>query len=159
MKQKALAKMAAEDAKRWAAAEMFYGEGAGTRRKLLDAELDQKRRQYGDTDFGGPSYGDLFVWAYQDLDMNKFAEAAIKERKALDRAAKAGQNFRALKSGNLNNLTTGVFVIVGTGYVLHATGYDKKIAVEAKKVWRRAKVEYKFRKARMEGRNVERING
>lgn len=146
-------KMAEADAKRWAAAEMFYGEGAGTRRKLLNAEIETKLVEYADTD-----YADLFNLAYEHLDMDKFAKAAIKERQHLDRMAKAGKNLRALKSGNLNNLSTGVFVVVGAAYLAHATGYDKKIQAEAKKLYKKAKVEYKFRKARMQGRNVERID-
>jgi hypothetical protein len=107
MKQKALEAMAADDAKRWAAAEMFYGEGAGTRRKLLNAELGER--------FDDPVYNELFNNAYDKLDLNKFAQQAIKERKSIDRAAKAGRNFRAIKSGNLGNLSTGVFVVLYRG--------------------------------------------
>ncbi len=35
-------KLAATDAAKWARAEMFFGEGAGTRRKLLDADITHK---------------------------------------------------------------------------------------------------------------------
>ena len=140
MKSK-IEKMAAADAQRWAAAEMFYGDGAGTRRKLLNAELQERLVRLADTD-----YADLFNLEYELLDMNKFAQAAIKERKSIDRAAKAGKNLRALKSGNLNNLSTGVFVVVGLAWVAHQTGYDKKIEAEAKKAWARVKLEYTVRK-------------
>lgn len=34
---------AKKDAKRYADAKMYYGKGAGTRRKLLKAEIDKKR--------------------------------------------------------------------------------------------------------------------
>lgn len=119
-------KMAQQDAEKWAAAEMFYGEGAGTRRKLVGAELEARFAKI-------PGYAEAYDAAYAKLDMNKFAQAAIKERKAIDRAAKAGQNFRAIKNGNLNNLSTGVFLVVGLGWAAHVTGYDKKALIAAKK--------------------------
>lgn len=146
---KKLEKLAQVDAQRWAAAEMFYGEGAGTRRKLLDAELSTKLVD-GD-------YENAFYNAYEALDKTKFAEMAIKERKNLDRAAKAGKNFRALKNGNINGLSSGIFIVVGAAYLAHTTGYDKKIEAEAKKWYGKARVEVKYRKARFQGRNVTKI--
>jgi hypothetical protein len=139
MSDKAVKKMAEKDAERWAAAEMFYGEGAGTRRKLLNAEILTKSQ---DT-----LYAKTLHEAYEKLDMNKFAEMAIKERKALDRAAKASQNMRALKNGNYQNLTTGVAVVVGLGYAAHVTGYDKVIIAEAKKAKAWVVMKYKMKKA------------
>lgn len=132
-------KMAQLDAERWAAAEMMYGEGAGTARKLMNAELQSKFMDH-------PEYEPLFMQAYGRLDMNQFAKAAIKQRKALDRAAKAGQNFRALKSGNHANLSTGVFVVVGVAVVAHKTGYDKVITDKIKKVWQEKQMEQKLKK-------------
>lgn len=145
-------KMAVQDAERWMAAEMAYGEGSGTRRKLLNAEIQGKLISHADTD-----YADLFNLTYEGLDLNKYAQLAIKERKALDRAAKASKNFRALKSGKLNNLSTGVFLFVGFAYMAHTTGADKVIEAHAKSLYRKAKIEIQFRKARMQGRNVEKI--
>jgi hypothetical protein len=120
-------KMASKDAERYLAAEMFYGEGAGVRRRHMDAEVFQKQ-----TD---PLYYDAFMKAYESLDLDKFAKAAIKERAKIDRLAKAGKNMRALKSGNINGLSTGIFVVVGVAYVAHQTGYDKKVEAEMKKQW------------------------
>ena len=148
--EKKLAAMAKKDAERAAFADMFYGEGAGTHRKLLKAELTPKFEEI-------EGYTEAFDAAYNSLNMNKFAEAAIKERKRLDRAAKAGRNLRALKSGNYSNLTTGVAVVVGAAYLAHATGYDKKIEAEARKLYKKAKTEIKFRKMKAQGLNVERI--
>lgn len=131
-------KMALTDAQRAAAADMFYGEGAGTRRKLLNAELAPKMKM--------PGYFEAFESAYNKLDMNKFAEQAVKERKKIDRAAKTSQNLRALKNGNINGLTTGVFVVAGGVWLAHQTGYDKKAEAEMKKLWARAKQTWKVRK-------------
>jgi hypothetical protein len=145
-------KLAQKDAETWTAAEMFYGEGAGTRRKLVGADVDHKIATM-------PGYLEAFEHAYAGINRTEFAERALRERKALDRAAKASQNLRAIKSGNLNNLTTGVAVVVGAAYLAHATGFDKKIEAEAKRMYKKAKVEFKFQKARLQGRNVEKIFG
>lgn len=142
-----LEKMAQQDAEMWLAAEMAYGEGAGNRRKLTWAQIQGKG-----ADIDG--YIDAFESAYANLDLTKFAERAIKERKNMDRAAKAGKNLRAIKSGNLNNLSTGIFVAVGVVWVAHQTGYDKKAGAEAKKLWQRAKDEYTVRK---EGRKIRHL--
>lgn len=135
-------KMVQKDAERWAAAEMFYGEGAGTRRKLINAEILTKTQD--------PAYEIALTEAVNKLDMTKFAEAAIKERKAIDRAAKASRNFRALKNGNLQNLTTGVFVAYGTYWVCKQTGYDKKIEAEARKAKAWVTMKYRIHKAKKE---------
>lgn len=150
MKIAKLEKMALNDAQRAMAADMFYGEGAGTRRKLLQAEIWPKV----DTIEG---YREAFDRAYESLDLTKYAEMAVKERKALDRAAKVGKNVRALKSGNLQNLTTGVAVVVGLGIAAHATGLDVIAYEESKRLYRKAKTEIKFRVARAQGRNVEKL--
>lgn len=42
------AKLASKDAKRFAEAKMFYGKTAGTKRKLLKAELDKRRKIFQD---------------------------------------------------------------------------------------------------------------
>lgn len=154
MKTETLTKLAQKDAERWAAAEMFYGDGAGTRRKLLSAELDTK--------YNMPGYYEAFYEAYQKLDMNKFAENAIKERMKLDRAAKTGQNLRALKRGNLRGLSNGVFILATGYYVFYQTEAGVQVRlrteIEARKYYRKAKAEIKFRKARAQGRNVEKID-
>lgn len=143
-------KMAQEDAYKYAFAELFFGEGAGIRRRLVNAEVTEKM-------FSIDGYEDAFNRAYNMLDKTKIAESAVKYRKSLDRAHKAGKNLRAIRSGNLQNLSTGVFVVIGAAYVAHVTGYDKKIEAEAKKLYKKARIEVKYRKARWQGRNVEKI--
>ena len=145
-------KMAAKDAYRLASAEMAFGEGAGTARKLINAEIDQKLLTYADTD-----YNDLLRLEYELLDRGKLAKKAIQNRKVLDLSAKAGQNFRAVKSGNLNNATTGVAVIIGIYMVAKKTGYDKVVEAKAKEFYKKAKTEVKYRRLRAQGKNVEKI--
>lgn len=150
MKQKDMEKLAAQDAYEYGVAQMFYGEGAGTRRKLLDVVI-------GDRIHDIPGYEMAFETASARLNQTELAEIAIKQRKSLDRAAKAGQNFRALKNGNMKNLSTGVFIVAGVVMVAHQTGYDKVVEAKAKELYKRAKVEVKFRWMRAQGRNVDRI--
>lgn len=147
---KKLEKMAAKDAYDYGVAQMFFGEGAGTRRKLLDAVIGDKIRDI-------PGYEMAFENAASRLNQTELAEIAIKERKNIDRAAKAGQNFRAIKNGNLNNMTTGIFIIAGVVMVAHQTGYDKVVEAKAKDLYKNAKTEIKFRWMRAQGRNVDRI--
>jgi hypothetical protein len=147
-----LEKIAKQDAEDYGLALMFFGEGAGTRRKLISAVVDQKVN-----DIEG--YAEAFDNAFGQLDQMEMAERALAERKKIDRAAKAGKNIRALKNGNLRGLSTGVFIAVGVVWIAHETGYDKKIEAEAKKLYKKAKIEIKFRKARWQGKNVTKIVG
>lgn len=73
------AKLASHDAKRYADAKMFYGKTAGTRRKLLKAELDKKKSQM-------PGYEDAFNKALGNVDYAKSAKKAVVERKTKDAA-------------------------------------------------------------------------
>lgn len=122
-------KMAAADAARWAAAEMAYGEGAGTRRRLLDAELSSR--------WNIPGYMDAFEGAYDKLDMDKFAKAAIKERKLADTSNYVSKNVRALVRGDVRNVSPSLLVLVAGGYFAHKQGYDKVVL-------QRVKVEYRL---------------
>ena len=56
---------------------MFYGNGAGTKRKLLKAELDKKKRTI-------PGYKDEFDKALEKVDYSKSAKKAIRTRKTKD---------------------------------------------------------------------------
>lgn len=148
MKQKVIEKIAAQDAYDYGFAQMFFGEGAGTKRKLIGTIVDQKMQDI-------PGYAEAFDAAFGELNQMEIAEAALKHRKYLDRTAKASQNIRALKNGKLNNLSTGLFVAAGVGIVLHQTGYDKVIEREVKIRYNRAKTEFKIWKA---GRNQNKEN-
>ncbi len=137
---KKLDKIAAQDAYDYGFAQMFFGEGAGTKRKFIGNIVDQKMQDI-------PGYSEAFDKAFGELNQIEIAEAALKHRKALDRSAKAARNFRAARSGNYGNLTNGIAAAVCVYVVLYNTGYDKKIEAEAKKAWLRVKTEYKARKA------------
>lgn len=75
-------KLASKDAKRYADAKMFYGKTAGTKRKLLKAELDKKKSTI-------PGYEDEFNKALGTVDYAKSAKKAVVTRKAKDTAYRA----------------------------------------------------------------------
>lgn len=73
------ARLASKDAKRFADAKMFYGETAGTKRKLLNAELNKKKARM-------PGYEEAFNKALQEVDYAKSAKKAVTKRHAIDTA-------------------------------------------------------------------------
>lgn len=70
-------RLAAKDAKRHADAKMFYGKGAGTRRKLLNAELEKKKKDI-------PGYKDAFEKSLGNVDYAKSAVKAKRDRTRKD---------------------------------------------------------------------------
>jgi hypothetical protein len=134
-----ITKLASKDAAEWARAEMFFGEGAGTRRKLLWADIYQKFEHV-------PEYHEAFLKSYGSQNMAEHAIKAAKERKHIDRMAKAGKNVKGLLRGDRRGLSTGVLVIVAIGYVAHQTGYDEVIIAKSKRQYRKIKVRLAVRK-------------
>ncbi len=128
-------KVAAKDASDWARAEMFFGEGAGTRRKLIIAEIGEKNRSI-------PGYPEAFSKAYHKQNFADHAIKAAKERQRLDRSNVIGKNLRALGRGDSRGLSTGVMVVVVVGYYAHQTGYDKVALAEVKKYHRKLKAKF-----------------
>ena len=75
--QKKVDKLASKDAQRFADAKMFYGKTAGTKRKLLKAELDKKKKTI-------PGYEDKFNNFLDNVDYAKSAKKAVVKRKSMD---------------------------------------------------------------------------
>lgn len=136
-----LNKMVMKDAAEWARAEMFFGEGAGTRRKLLNAEIAQKGTTI-------PGYAEAFEEAYSMQDMAEHALKATKERRHIDRTAAVSKNAKAIMRGDRRGMSTGVLIVVGIAVVAHQTGYDEVAIKEIKKYYKKAKAEIAVRKLR-----------
>lgn len=125
-------KIARQDAHEWARAEMFFGAGAGTRRKLLQAEIEGKRGRI-------PGYADLFDQYYSEQNFADHAIAAAKERKRIDRMVALKKNTRGSLTGNPKSMSTGL-LLVGAAYVFATqTGLDEILKEEAKRTYRKAK--------------------
>lgn len=73
-------KVAKKDAKRYIDAKMYYGEGAGNRRKLLKGELDKKMKD--------PRYKEAFDKYVSEVDLSRSVNRAKAERTARDTAKK-----------------------------------------------------------------------
>ena len=69
-------KEASKDAKEYARAKMYYGEGAGTRRKLIKNTVEEKSKD--------PGYKEAFDYAMSKQDMEKHVQGAKRERKVND---------------------------------------------------------------------------
>lgn len=134
-------KLAAKDAAKWAYAEMFFGEGAGTRRKLLSAEIAHKVENISE-------YNEAFNKAYSKQNFANLAVKAAKERQHIDRSVKVSKNVRGLLGGNRQGLSTGVLILVTVAVVANQTGYDKVIIKQAKKYYRMLQINIEVSKLR-----------
>lgn len=129
-------KVAKADAFNWARAEMFFGAGAGTRRKLLEAEIAHKVETIS-------GYHEAFNKWYQQQNFADHAIAAAKERKKIDRLASFKRNGRGILTGNRRQLTNTVLTGIVVYGVLVETGLDEPIKAEVKKRYAQAKVQVK----------------
>ena len=82
---------ARKDANEFAKAKMFYGEGAGTRRKLIKAKVESKAGK-------DPNYKKAFDHHLSNQDMGKRAEKARGERKRKDVVKGTAKTARGVKN-------------------------------------------------------------
>jgi hypothetical protein len=92
--------LAKKDAKRYTDAKMFYDKTAGTRRKLLKAELDKKIKNV-------PGYEKAFNQHLESVDKAKSAQKAVSERNRIDNTQK-GRSLLKKVLGVTGSLTVGV---------------------------------------------------
>ncbi len=113
---------AGKDAKEFARAKLFYGEGAGTRRKLIKAKVEAKAKKDG-------TYKKAFDFQFEKQDLGRAAEKARSERRRKDVKSKTGKNARALNRA-INGPFAGPVVVAGGMAAYGAakqSGLDKKI--------------------------------
>lgn len=120
---------ARRDAREYARAQMYYGEGAGTRRKLITATVDAKAHR-------DPAYERAFHDELSRQDMAEHASKARRERQRTDAVSSVKQNSKAVISGNYQNMQSGALLVVVVGYFVHQTGVDKL-------VWEKGKTYYR----------------
>lgn len=118
-------KEARRDAQEFARSQMYYGEGAGTRRKLISATVESKSDR-------NDRYARAFRQELAHQDMAEHAIKARKERERHDRAQMVQRNVRGLTSGNYQNLSTGVLIVGAVAYFAHQTGIDRQIYDKAR---------------------------
>ena len=103
-------RQAKKDAKEYARAKMFYGEGAGTRRKLIKAQVQERsKNEY---------YKKQFDSYLESQNMEKHAKAATSERHrkdAVNTTKKTARGIKNLALGTGASVTVGAAAIYG-GY-------------------------------------------
>lgn len=128
-------KQAAKDAYEYALADLFFGEGAGTRRKLISTKVSWNSEHI-------PGYKAALDKALAQVNFAQISEQAVKERKKIDRLHSASKNLKALGRGDLRGASTAVVVLATVAVVAHEAGFDRVAVVEAKKAHRKAKAKY-----------------
>lgn len=116
-------KMAKVDAEEFTRAKLFYGEGAGTRRKLIKATVEERSKD--------PLCKKAFDHHVDKTDLAKRSDQAHKERKRTDRkkaTKKTAKGVGHIVRGNSQYANTAAVVTVGAAGYAHRKGYDKKAA-------------------------------
>lgn len=121
--QHKIERTAKSDAKEFARAQQFYGEGAGTRRKLIKATVEGRSKNVA-------GYKEAFDRHLANQDMAKHASKAKSERKRKDVAkgtAKTARGIKNIINGNAAYASLGATLLVGGALAAHKTGIDKVI--------------------------------
>lgn len=121
-------KEAAKDANEFARAKLFYGEGAGTRRKLIKAKVETKSKQ-------DPNYKKAFDHHLDRQDLGRHAEKARGERRRKDTKAsvrKTGNAVNRAINGPFAGSAAIALVGAGAAYAKR-TGLDKRVVSEVRK--------------------------
>lgn len=114
---------ARKDAKEFARAKVFYGEGAGNRRKLIKATVEGKSKK-------DSSYKKAFDAHLDRQDTSKHASKARSERKRKDVKKSTGKTFRGVSHmlrGNPQYASAAAATLVGGALYIHRSGIDKAI--------------------------------
>lgn len=114
---------AKKDAIEFTKAKMYYGEGAGTRRKLIKATVESKTK-------ANPSYKKAFDYHVERTDMSKRADQARSKRKVEDVKSGTAKTFRGISHylrGNTQYASAAAATIAASAMYMHRTGMDQKI--------------------------------
>ena len=118
-------RQAKKDAKEYARAKMFYGEGAGNRRKLIKARVEERSKD--------AEYKSRFDEHLSRQDMSKHADKAQMERHARDAVNTTAKTIRGVYHPAMGDFAK-VSASAATVYALaHATGVDKKVTAWGKR--------------------------
>lgn len=113
---------ARKDAKEFTSAKMYYGDGAGTRRKLIKAKVNQKSKD--------PSYKKAFDHYVENTNMAKRAEQARGKRKRTDTSnsiRKTARGIGHMARGNSRYASLAAAGIFTAAVAAHKSGMDKKL--------------------------------
>ena len=111
---------ARKDAKEYATAKMYYGEGAGTRRKRINTIVNQRSKD--------AAYKKAFDYYSENQDMAKRGAAARAERRTRDAASTTARTARGLvniAAGNIRRASSLAITVASAYAIAKATGADK----------------------------------
>ena len=114
---------AKNDAKESATAKMYYGEGAGTRRKRINTVVNQRSKD--------AAYKKAYDYYYEQQDMAKVGAKARTQRKTRDAAKTTTKTARGLiniANGNSRFASTLALSIAAAYGIARKTGADKVVA-------------------------------
>lgn len=110
---------ARKDAKEFARAKMYYGEGAGNRRKLIKATVAEKSKS--------KVYADEFERSLSTQNMANHAAKAKRERAINDAKNTAGKWGRGIVNIATGNASRAAASVVATYAFMKVTGLDQVI--------------------------------
>ena len=147
---KQIDKIARKDARRYAEAKMYYGEGAGNRRKLLKAELDRKKKD--------PRYAKRFEEYAANENYASAANKAKFERGARDTGKKVKRVAKAV--GGVAVVAAGIYYAANKDKVDRVVNNAINTGIDKVKSWKRSSDEAASRKFvdDMFRRNAENLN-
>lgn len=122
---------AKKDAQEFARAKMFYGEGAGTRRKLINNSVAAKSKR-------DPAYKKAFDHHLENQDLSKHASKARSERKRKDTVnstTKTVRGIRHIMNDNPQYASAAAVLIFGAAGAAKKAGLDKKAVGLAKETY------------------------
>ena len=141
---------AKRDANKFAKAKMYYGEGAGTQRKLIKATVESKRKK-------DSQYGEAFDYYMDNQNMATRAQQARTKRRMTD----ATNSVRKTARG-IDHIVSGNYIYAsaaGAAIVLAAelTGADKVVVKAAKTAYntvaKKVATEYNVMKIKQQFKN------
>lgn len=127
-----------KDAREFARAKMYYGDGAGTRRKLIKAKVDARSAK-------DPAYKKAFEHHLANQDMGKHAEKARSERKRTDVKTGTGKAVRGAHrqlTGGMGTVGLSGAVLAGGIVAARKANLDKVMANAAKTQYKAGKKAY-----------------
>ena len=121
-------RMAKKDAKEFSQAKMYYGEGAGTRRKLIKNQVEQRRKDR-------PGYSEEFDKRMENTDWDKTVKTAKSQRfrnTAVQTTKKTARGTVHALNGNPMYASAAALTLVGGYTALKKTGMDKVLVKRGK---------------------------
>lgn len=115
------------DAKEYAQAKMYFGEGAGIRRRQINAKVTQRSKD--------PAYKEAFEKSLDAQDMAKAGAKARGQRKRTDAVKgtkKTAKGIHHILNGNSQYANAAAAILVGGAMYAHKTGIDKMLLDKGK---------------------------